>query len=93
MTRALAIATALLLSLPAAAQQPRACMPLEHLERILRDEYRETLSATGTMENGAQMLLFVAENGQTWTLAILAPGGIACVGPAGTRWRPARQGA
>ncbi len=89
--RALILSCALLLSLPAAAQQQRACMPLERLTQILRDEYRETLAATGAMEGGAQMLLFVSDGGQTWTLAIVSPSGIACVGPAGGRWRPTRS--
>lgn len=92
--RLLPAAFALVLAAPAAAQSPPPiCMPVEKLVEILRDEYRERLTASGVMENGLRVLLFATEDGATWTLVMLGPSGGACVGPTGSTWRATGRGA
>lgn len=92
--RAMLLGLVLLLSSCWAHAQEREpiCAPVEALTRVLREQFNELLVSSGTMAGGMRVLLFASEGGATWTVAVLAPSGAACVGPTGIGWRPHGRG-
>ena len=82
---------ALLLAATPAIANASVCAPLEDLDRILRDEHRETPAATGAMPAG-RILVYTARDGSTWTVLVVSPSGVACVAADGRAWREFTRG-
>ena len=70
---------------------PAVAAPLEDLDKILRDEHRETPAASGDMRNG-RVLIYTARDGSTWTVLVVSPTGRACVAADGRAWREFTRG-
>jgi len=91
MRAAVVVGIAVLAVSQAAAQQP-ACMPIDRLQKILRENYREAPVLTGRIDDGSMLVIFASDDG-SWTAVIVAPTGIACVGPMGAALRFINKGA
>lgn len=91
MRAAVVVGIAVLAVSPAAAQQP-ACMPVDQLQKILRENYREAPVMTARIDNGNMLVIFASEDG-SWTAVIVAPTGLACAGPMGGALRFTGRGA
>ncbi len=92
MRAAVVVGIAVLAVSPAAAQPPPACMPVDQLQKILRENYREAPVMTARIDNGNMLVIFASEDG-SWTAAIVAPTGLACAGPMGFALRLIGKGA
>ena len=66
-------------------------LPLDRIETVLKD-YHESAFAAGRMANGNVLVIYTSRSG-SWTLVIVAPSGIACVGPMGGEFRLMGKGA
>jgi len=66
------------------------CAPLHQIEEVLSN-YRERPLVAGRIENGNMLVIYSSPTG-TWTAIIIAPNGIACVGPVGTDIKPVSRG-
>ncbi|MBM4231689.1 MAG: hypothetical protein FJ184_13300 [Gammaproteobacteria bacterium] len=89
--RAAVVAIAALAATSAAAQQP-ACMPIDQLQQILRERYREAPVVMARIDDGNVLVIYAADDG-SWTAAIVSPSGISCVVSTGAALRFIRQGA
>ena len=69
MRRILLGLTLALASASAAAQPP--CIPLDVLERAARDEHGETRAWESAETRGMQIVLWLAEESGSWTLAVV----------------------
>jgi len=67
------------------------CLPLDRIETVLKD-YNESAFVAGRMANGNVLVIYTSRSG-SWTLVIVAPNGIACVGPMGGEFRMLGKGA
>lgn len=72
-----------LAALPAAAQQPQ-CAPLERVEGLLAEKYQETRRVEGITAQGPLLALYASAQGETWTLVLIRPDGLACMFASGT---------
>ena len=91
MRGAVVVGIAVLAVSPAAAQQP-ACMPVDQLQKILRENYREAPVITARIDNGNMLVIFAADDG-SWTAVVVAPTGLACAGLMGGALRFTGKGA
>jgi hypothetical protein len=92
MRAAVVVGIAVLAVSPAAAQQSPACMPVDEVQKILRENYREAPVLTARIDNGNMLVIFASEDG-SWTAVLVAPTGLACVGPMGVALRFTGKGA
>lgn len=90
--RGVLIVAGVMLTVSSALAQP-VCMPIEQLQQILREKYNEAPLLAARIEDNKMLLIFSTDSGGSWTAAIVAPTGIACVGPAGDSLRLLRGGA
>jgi hypothetical protein len=67
------------------------CLPLDRIETVLKD-YHESAFVAGRMANGNVLVIYTSRSG-SWTLVIVAPSGIGCVGPMGGEFRLMGKGA
>lgn len=86
----LLVAALVLLSSTAAAREP-LCAPIQQVEKVLA-EHNEKPVSVGEMESGNLLVIYASPAG-TWTAIVIAPNGIACVGPIGLRFRLVNRGA
>lgn len=82
--RAILLAAALLLSLPAMAA-PTHCGDRAAMIEHLRKRYGERLVAVARGAGDAVLEVYASDGGATWT-AVMTHDGIACVAAVGTRW-------
>ena len=79
---------AALLMLTVAEPAPAATcigVPFATLSKVLAQRYRESPQRMGVTRQGAMMLEFASDEGRTWTVVLVQPGGkVACVLAAGT---------
>ena len=71
--------------LPAAHAAP-ACGPRASVIDNLARLYDEAIVHRGTATNGAMIEVLASPEGETWTILVSGPTGIACVVAAGARW-------
>jgi len=75
-----------------AAQDDRPlCMPIHQIEEVLAG-YSERAFVAGRVDNGNMLVIYTSPKG-TWTAVIVAPTGMACVGPMGTEMKLVGKGA
>lgn len=86
--RSIVLATALLAPTVAVAQEPPFCAPLETLRKTLIGDFSERLVVEAELPNGTFLHIYAARNG-SWTMLVVSPSGVACVGPVGTGFRSA----
>lgn len=67
------------------------CMPIHQIEEVL-DKYREKAFVAGMVDNGNMLVIYTSPNG-TWTAVVIAPNGMACVGPMGRDMKLVGKGA
>lgn len=70
---------------PAQAQSPQ-CGPFTELRTVLAKEHHEIELGGGIVNDRAVMVVFVAPDGATWTMAILGTDGKACMVAHGVDW-------
>lgn len=66
------------------------CGPIQQIEEVLAN-YREKPLVAGRIEGGNMLVIYSSPTGN-WTAVIIAPNGIACVGPMGTDMKPVGRG-
>lgn len=60
-------------------------LPFTALSEVLASRYHESPQRVGVTRQGAMMLEFASDEGRTWTIVLVQPGGkVACVLAAGT---------
>jgi hypothetical protein len=65
----------------AAQDDKPLCMPIHQIEEVLAG-YREKAWVAGRVDSGNMLVIYTSPNG-TWTAVVIAPNGMACVGPMG----------
>ena len=56
-------------------------------EAQLVEKYQERPVYRGVTRGGALLQVFVSKSGETWTIAVQLPNGLACLLSAGEAWR------
>jgi len=62
------------------------CAPLSAMQKALWDAYKEQPSHIGLVNNGTAVQILTSKDGETWTMIVLTPDGVACTVAAGTDW-------
>lgn len=75
----LAIAATLVLSEPAAAQQPSPCAPKDIVLATLAETYHETPVATMLSSAGYAIMILASGDGSTYSMVSVLPSGTACI--------------
>ncbi|WP_274626924.1 hypothetical protein [Arvimicrobium flavum] len=75
----------LVLSFPAAAQQPNLCGVRGDIVAKLSKDFRESPMAVGMVDNSAVLEVFVSDTG-TWTILATRTDGTSCIVSAGEGW-------
>jgi hypothetical protein len=80
---AMTVATLMMVSVPARAQQAARCGNTAAIAEELASRFGEYPMATGSFEDGERMLLTANPDTGTWTALIVKPGGVSCMASAG----------
>ena len=86
MLKPLIFATALMLPLPALANQ-MACSKRDDVVAQLGTKYQEAPSAVGLANNGGLIEVLTSGDGSTWTIILSMPNGTSCLLAAGESWQ------
>ncbi len=82
---ALALLTpALLVALPATAQQAPRCAPRAQMLDVLEQRFSETRRAIGLTNSHAVMELYASDENGSWTILVTLPNGMTCLVGVGT---------
>ncbi len=70
-----------------AAGQSMPCSDRAVVLEHLADKYSEVLAGAGVINRGYLIELLTSKGGETWTLIVSRPNGVACLVAAGEGWR------
>lgn len=88
MTLIAAAVAALPLAVAAAPVNAQStCGSRAELVRHLARNFHEAPAAAGIADNGALLEVFASRDGETWTVAVTLPNGIACLVATGQQWQ------
>lgn len=90
MKKALTTALAVLLALPAAAQQSN-CGPRDFMVKALAEKYSESRQSIGLMDNGFMVEMYASEISGTWTILVTRPTGVACLVASGQSYEAVEE--
>ena len=72
---------------PVGAQQTVACGLYEQIIKGLLLQYKELPTARGLAANGSLIEILTSPDGETWTMIMMQPSGMACVMATGEGWQ------
>lgn len=84
------LALGVLAATPALAEQP-PCGEVDHLARLLDENYGETPVSNGLQANGQLLQIFASPDTGTWTAVTTTPQGMACIVATGRYWADSQQ--
>lgn len=64
------------------------CFPEAHVTKQLFDKYHEAPIVTGTLTDGSEIRIYSAPNGDTFTITVILPTGLACLVATGRDLHP-----
>lgn len=79
-------ALAVLLAMPATAQQNRNCAPREAVVERLESTYGESRQSIGLGEQGMVIETFANAATGTWIITVTTPNGLTCLVASGNSW-------
>ena len=74
---------------PAQVQGAQSCGKRADLISFLAGGFREAPVGIGLTEQGLLLEIFASKDGETWTLLMTMPNGVACVVASGEQWQAA----
>ena len=76
----------MLFAIPAVAEQQPFCSERDNVIKRLASEYSEVPVAMGLANNGGVIEVLAGKEGETWTILVTMPNGVACLIAAGQHW-------
>ena len=96
---ALAAVGACLILSTCAEAEAQACMPAEKVRQVLASRFHEIPVSYGQIDASSVLMLFLAPDGETFSLVVMRTDGLGCLLSSGTGWeqrdvpgKPDREG-